>query len=59
MKMLFKKPLSEIKSEKEQAAIEPLLDIYEAIASIGEELEAVRAENEELKARVTALEGVK
>lgn len=51
------KSLQQIRAEKEQAQIEPLLDVYEAIAAIGEELEALRADNEALRAEIEALKG--
>ncbi|MEF2965684.1 hypothetical protein V3851_07565 [Paenibacillus sp. M1] len=51
------KPISEIKSDKEQQTIAPLLDLYEAIATIGEELAAVQEENQRLKDELAALKG--
>ena len=57
MKIFNEKPLSQIRAEREQRSIEPLLDVYEAIVAIGEELENVKSEKEALKAKVEALEG--
>jgi hypothetical protein len=57
MRIFNEKPLSQIRAEREQRSIEPLLDVYEAIVAIGEELENVKAEKEALKAKVEALEG--
>ena len=57
MRIFNEKPLSQIRAEREQRSIEPLLDVYEAIVAIGEELENVKSEKEALKAKVEALEG--
>lgn len=57
MEMFNRKSLQKIREDKEQAQIEPLLDVYEAIAAIGEELEELRAENTALRAEVEALKG--
>lgn len=57
MELFNRKSLQQIRHEKEQAQIDPVLDVYEAIAAIGEELEELRAENAALRAEVEALKG--
>ncbi|MBG9567427.1 hypothetical protein [Brevibacillus agri] len=57
MELFNRKSLQQIRQEKEQAQIDPLLDVCEAIASIGEEMDELRAENAALRAEVEALKG--
>lgn len=57
MQVFNGKSLQQIKQEKEMTELAPLLDVYEAIAAIGEELDSLRSENAELRAEIEALKG--
>lgn len=57
MEIMNKKPLSEIKEEKEMQKIEEQADIFEVVAMLYEEMEGLRTEVIELKAKVEILEG--
>lgn len=52
-----KKPLSELARERAEAAEQQNIDIYEAIAGLFEDMEALTEENAALAERVTKLEG--
>lgn len=57
MEIMNKKPLSEIKEEKEMQKIEEQADIFEVVAMLYEEMEGLRTEVIELRAKVEILEG--
>ncbi|WP_333637782.1 hypothetical protein [Tissierella praeacuta] len=52
MEIINKKPLSEIKEEKEIEKNEMQADIFEVVACLYEEIEGIRAEVVTLKAKI-------
>ncbi|MPN01412.1 hypothetical protein SDC9_148621 [bioreactor metagenome] len=57
MKVFNAKPISQIKQERNDVIPPSIIEVYEIVAAIGEELATVTATNETLKSEIEALKG--
>ncbi|MCQ4924069.1 hypothetical protein NE686_13285 [Tissierella carlieri] len=57
MKIFNAKPITQIKQEKSEEIPPSVLEVYEIVAAMGEEIATVTAANEALKAEIEALKG--
>lgn len=57
MKIFNEKSLSQLKREKTEEIPPAMLEVYEIIAEMGEELSEVAAENKSLKEEIEKLKG--
>lgn len=56
-KFLVQKPLSQIEEERQEAAVDRNIDLYEAIAGLSEDLATAQQTIIDLTARIEKLEG--